>query len=134
MTERKRVHVVAAIIVDAQQRVLIARRPEHLHQGGLWEFPGGKLEAGETALQALQREIREELALDVIDAFLFQQIAHDYPDKSVLLEFWQVTQFSGEPRGLEGQPIAWVEAQALRNYAFPAANVPVVDALVESLA
>lgn len=126
----KRIHVVAAIIIDAQQRVLIARRHQHLHQGGLWEFPGGKLEPGETALQALQREIREELALEVVSASLFQQITHDYPDKSVLLEFWQVTEFSGEARGIEGQPIAWVALNELRNFEFPAANVPVVEALL----
>jgi len=130
MTEVKRVHVVAGIVRDAQGRILISRRHEHLHQGGLWEFPGGKVEAGESVHDALARELHEELALTVIDAEPFQQIRHDYPDKSVLLDFWLVTEFEGAARGVEGQPVEWVDVAALRDYEFPAANVPIVDALI----
>lgn len=130
----KRVHVVAGIIRDAQGRILISRRHDHLHQGGLWEFPGGKVEPDETARDALARELQEELALLVVAAEPFQQIRHDYPDKSVLLDFWLVSAFDGDVRGVEGQPVEWVGVSALRDYAFPAANVPIVDALIERFA
>jgi 8-oxo-dGTP diphosphatase len=126
----KRVHVVAGIIRDAQGRILISRRHDHLHQGGLWEFPGGKVESDETVRDALARELIEELALMVIAAEPFQQIRHDYPDKSVLLDFWLVSEFEGEARGVEGQPVEWVSVATLRDYEFPAANVPIVDALI----
>jgi len=126
----KRVHVVAGIVRDAQGRILISRRHEHLHQGGLWEFPGGKVEADESVRAALARELHEELALTVITAEPFQQIRHDYPDKSVLLDFWLVSEFEGVARGVEGQPVEWVGVAALRDYEFPAANVPIVDALI----
>jgi 8-oxo-dGTP diphosphatase len=130
-TAIKRVHVVAGIIRDAHGRILISRRHDHLHQGGLWEFPGGKIESDETVRDALARELREELALTIIAAEPFQQIRHDYPDKSVLLDFWLVSEFAGEARGVEGQPVEWVSAAALRDYQFPAANVPIVEALIE---
>lgn len=134
MSAVKRVHVVAGIIRDGEGRILIARRHDHLHQGGLWEFPGGKVEKDESVTDALARELREELELTVLAAEPFQQIRHDYPDKSVLLDFWLVSEFEGEARGVEGQPVEWVSAGALRDYAFPAANVPIVEALVERFA
>jgi len=127
----KRVHVVAGIVRDTYGRILISRRHDHLHQGGLWEFPGGKVEAGESVGEALARELLEELAVTVLVAEPFQQIRHDYPDKSVLLDFWLVTEFDGEARGVEGQPVEWVNVAALRDYEFPAANVAIVDALIE---
>lgn len=72
-------HVVAAVIVDTAGRVLLARRPAHVHQGGLWEFPGGKVEAGETALQALARELREEVAVEIESARPLIRVPHRYP-------------------------------------------------------
>jgi len=125
----QRIHVVAAAIVNAQGDVLIAKRAEHLHQGGLWEFPGGKLESGETARDALSRELHEELGIDVLEARPLIRVSHDYSDKSVLLDVWQVSRFAGQPHGREGQPIAWVAKASLQDYAFPAANQPIVDAL-----
>jgi len=130
----KRVHVVAGIVRDTRGHILISRRHEHLHQGGLWEFPGGKVEADESVGEALARELLEELAVTVLVAEPFRQIRHDYPDKSVLLDFWLVSEFSGDARGVEGQPIEWVSVAALRDYEFPAANVPIVDALIERFA
>ncbi len=124
----KRVHVAAAVIRGGDGRVLIARRPETAHQGGLWEFPGGKVEGGETVRAALVRELREELAIEVAAACRLIQIRHDYPDKHVLLDVWEVTRFDGEPQGAEGQPLAWVAADALPLYAFPAANQAIVTA------
>ncbi|MDH5544163.1 MAG: Nudix family hydrolase [Gammaproteobacteria bacterium] len=123
-----RVHVVAAVITDERGNIFIAKRPADKHQGGLWEFPGGKREADETPLDALKRELHEEIGIDVIDARPLIQINHDYPDKSVLLDTWKVTEFSGEAHGKEGQETSWVRPDALDNYPFPAANQPIITA------
>ena len=122
------IHVAAGVIKDAKGQILIARRPDHAHQGGLWEFPGGKLENGESAPQALARELQEELGIDVEHCEPLIQIRHDYPDKSVLLDVWVVDLFRREPHGREGQPVRWVAPADLHNYQFPAANVPIVTA------
>ncbi|WP_213875178.1 Nudix family hydrolase [Pseudomonas sp. dw_358] len=124
----KRVHVAAAVIRDRDQRILIAKRADSQHQGGLWEFPGGKLEAGEDVPTALARELREELGIEMEVARPLIKIAHDYPDKQVLLDVWEVSQFRGEPHGVEGQPLAWVSARQLAGYEFPEANRPIVAA------
>lgn len=121
-------HVAAGVIVGPEGQILIAERAKHRHQGGLWEFPGGKVEPGETVQQALARELWEELNIHVGHARPLIQIRHRYPDKSVLLDVWRVESFTGEPHGREGQPLAWVCPEALVQYAFPAANVPIVTA------
>ena len=125
----KRIHVVAAAVFNDKGEVLIAKRAEHLHQGGLWEFPGGKLENGEATRDALTRELHEEVGIEVLDARPLIRIHHDYADKSVLLDVWRVNQFSGEAHGKEGQPVAWVSMDALDDYAFPEANLPIITAL-----
>ena len=127
--ESDTVHVVAAAIRGPDGRVLIARRPPHVHQGGLWEFPGGKLEAGETASRALARELREELGIEVLRKRPLIRVAHRYPDKSVLLEVFLVDGFSGEPHGREGQPVAWAGVSELSGFDFPLANLPILRAL-----
>jgi 8-oxo-dGTP diphosphatase len=109
--------------------LLVARRHDHLHQGGLWEFPGGKIHDGETTFEALARELEEELGIRVGTAEPLIDIEHDYADKSVRLEVWTVKAFAGEPRGLQGQPLAWVSAAALDPARFPAANAPIIAAL-----
>ena len=124
----KRVHVAAAVIRGTDGKILIARRADAQHQGGLWEFPGGKVEAGESVEAALGRELQEELGIVVSAARPLIKVQHDYPDKQVLLDVWEVSAFSGEPRGVEGQPLAWVSARDLPNYEFPAANQPIVTA------
>lgn len=124
----KVVHVAVGAIVKEGQ-VLLAKRASHQHQGGLWEFPGGKVEAGETLTQALTRELLEELDIHVVSTTALIQIQHDYGDKQVLLDVWLVTDFSGEPKGQEGQPLEWVPLSQLTKYAFPAANAPIVSAL-----
>jgi 8-oxo-dGTP diphosphatase len=124
----KRIHVAAAVIRGANGRILIARRPEDKHQGGLWEFPGGKVEAGEAVEVALARELDEELGIRPTLARPLIQVRHDYPDKQVLLDVWEVSAFSGEPHGAEGQPLAWVSSAELADYQFPAANRPIVAA------
>lgn len=123
----KLVHVAAAVITDGK-RVLLARRPEHVHQGGKLEFPGGKVEAGESVQQALQRELQEELDItpQVYEPLI--KLTHRYPDKSVCLDVWRVTRFGGEPRGVEGQEIFWRALDQLTASDFPAANVPIIAA------
>ena len=124
----KRVHVAAAVIRGADGRVLIAKRAADQHQGGLWEFPGGKVEEGEAVEAALSRELQEELGIQVKAARPLIQVQHDYPDKHVLLDVWEVSAFTGEPHGAEGQPLAWASARELLEYEFPAANQPIVAA------
>lgn len=120
--------VAAAVIHGRDGRFLVSRRPQHLHQGGLWEFPGGKLEAGETAVQALQRELAEELGIQVQDAEPLIRVPWSYPDKAVVLDVWRVRRFSGTPEGREGQSLRWVSEMELAELAFPAANQPIVAA------
>jgi len=121
-------HVVVAVIVNEADQVLIAKRPEHLHQGGLWELPGGKLESGEVVVHALSRELDEELGITVEHALPLIRVRHSYPDRTVLLDVWRVDSFFGEVYGREGQSIAWVEKEQLPSYHFPVANIPVVTA------
>ena len=124
----KPLHVVAAVILGERGRILIARRPHEKHMGGLWEFPGGKVELGEAVTDALCRELDEELGIQPLSWQPLIRIHHHYPDKSVLLDVWTVTAFSGEPHGREGQPVRWVESSALVDFEFPAANKPIVAA------
>ncbi|MEZ0150734.1 MAG: 8-oxo-dGTP diphosphatase MutT [Candidatus Reddybacter sp.] len=127
----KRIHVVAGVIYNAtKQQVLIAKRPEHLHQGGLWEFPGGKVAENESAEQALTRELFEELAIEVSDCLPFLLTEHDYSDKLIVLDVWAVHGFTGQPKGSEGQRICWVDVSALNDYQFPAANYAVLEKVV----
>lgn len=131
MTDRARaVRVVAAVIENSSGEILIARRPDHLHQGGLWEFPGGKLEAREQPYAALARELAEELGICVSGAQPLLKTTHDYPDKSVELDVWRVTAFAGVAHGREGQQIAWVKRDKLACYRFPAANIPILEQVV----
>ena len=122
-------HVAVAVIADDQSRILLARRHHSVHQGGLWEFPGGKLEPRETLADALRRECREELGIEVRAHRPLISIRHDYPDRRVLLDVHRVTEYQGEPRGLEGQPLAWVASSDLGDYPMPAADVPIVNAI-----
>jgi len=127
----KIVEVAAGVIYNPEGEILIAKRADNQHQGGLWEFPGGKIEQGESAQQALARELHEELAIEVRASEPLVRIAHDYADKSVVLNVWCVTAFSGEARGVEGQPLAWVSVDQLTDYEFPAANEPIIAAVLE---
>lgn len=123
-----RLHVAAAVIRSANGQVLIAQRPLDKHQGGLWEFPGGKVEPGESVTVALARELDEELGITVTASRPLIQVRHDYPDKQVLLDVYEVLAFTGVPHGAEGQPLAWVAPDELPRYPFPAANRPIIAA------
>lgn len=132
--EKSRVHVAVGVISDGADRILVSLRPQHVHQGGLWEFPGGKVEAGETVERALHRELLEELAIEVRACQPLLTIQHDYPDKSVLLDVWWISAFDGEPHGREGQPWQWVDAAQLGTLKFPEANQPILAAIERFLA
>ncbi len=121
-------HVAAAVIVDGAGRVLLARRAPHRHQGGLWEFPGGKVEPHETARIALARELYEEVGIVVESARPLIRLRHAYAGKTVLLDVWRVAAFRGVPHGREGQPVEWVAVDALLTREFPAANPPIITA------
>jgi 8-oxo-dGTP diphosphatase len=125
----KIVQVAVGVIKNSLGQILIAKRANDVHQGGLWEFPGGKVEAGESVLSALARELREELAIEVSSAQPLIQICHDYGDKSVQLDVCIVEEFTGTAVGNEGQPVRWVNALDLNDYEFPAANRPIITAL-----
>jgi 8-oxo-dGTP diphosphatase len=122
-------HVVAAAVVGSRGRVLVARRPDHLHQGGLWEFPGGKLEPGEAVEAGLARELDEELGLKPTLMRPLIRVHHRYPERDVLLDVWRVEGWLGEPHGREGQRVEWVAPEDLPSRAFPAANLPIVSAV-----
>ncbi|GAA6130978.1 Nudix family hydrolase [Halopseudomonas sabulinigri] len=124
----RRIHVIAAVIKNSDGQILIAKRPDSAHQGGLWEFPGGKLEPNESRFAALRRELQEELGIEAIQARPLIDIRHDYPDKSIRLDVWLVDRFSGTAHGAEGQPIRWVQSAELNQFEFPAANRPIVTA------
>jgi 8-oxo-dGTP diphosphatase len=123
------VHVAVAAIVNARREVLLSLRAQHLHQGGLWEFPGGKLEYGESVGHALEREIAEELGIRIGASRPLIRVHHRYPDREVLLDVWRVEEFAGQVRGLEGQVVEWVPIEQLAMRAFPAANRPIIQAL-----
>lgn len=126
---KRRVHVAAAAVIRGDARVLIARRPATVDQGGLWEFPGGKLAPYETGFEALKRELGEELGIQIRRAQPLIRVHHEYPDKHILLDVWQVHDYEGDPYGREGQPVRWVEVDDLPNYPFPAANLPILRAV-----
>jgi len=123
------IHVAVGAIADDLGRILIAKRPDHVHQGGRWEFPGGKLESGETPVAALKRELGEELGIRVLAVRPLIRIHHDYGDRHVLLDVRRVTAFCGEPHGREGQPLDWVHPHEMAEDAFPAADRPIIAAL-----
>lgn len=128
---KRRVHVAAAAIISADKKqVLIARRPSSFDQGGLWEFPGGKLAPYETGLEGLKRELHEELGVEITCAQPLIRVHHEYPDKRILLDVWQVHEFAGEPFGREGQAVRWVPMEDLASYPFPAANLPILRAVM----
>ncbi|NNM50922.1 MAG: Nudix family hydrolase [Pseudomonadales bacterium] len=122
-------YVVAAAIMGDDGRVLLSQRHPQAHQGGLWEFPGGKRELGETAEQALARELDEELGLQPAQMRRLISLRHDYPQRSIFLDVWLVTKYTGQPEAREGQPWQWVERQHLVDLDFPEANWPVIHAL-----
>lgn len=122
----KTVHVAVGVVIDEARRVLVSLRAAQAHQGGLWEFPGGKCEPGETIEEALRRELEEELGIQVLSDAPLCKIEHDYGDKRVLLEVRRVLSFAGEAQGREGQAVRWAALNSLDPAQFPAANLPII--------
>ncbi len=127
----KRVHVAVGVILDAQQNILLTRRPEHAHQGGLWEFPGGKVEEGETPEVALIRELQEELGIDTSASCLapLAFASHSYEDFHLLMPLYACRRWKGTVMPQEGQALKWVRANALRDYPMPPADEPLIPIL-----
>lgn len=129
------VTVAAVALVDADHRVLLAQRPAHKEHGGLWEFPGGKIDAGETPEAALIRELREELGIMVTPRCLapLTFASHSYDTYHLLMPLFICRNWEGEPEPLEGQTLAWVRRERLRDYPMPAADEPLIPMLIEWL-
>jgi mutator protein MutT len=131
LNARSKIHVVAAAIEDAQGRTLIAQRPTGKHMAGAWEFPGGKRESDETPVQALARELREELGIEIGEGphRPVRRIEHSYPDRDVLIDVWRVQEFTGIPRGLDAQALRWCTSDELDQADLLPADLPIVVAL-----
>ncbi len=123
------VHVAVAVIVNNDDEVCISLRHKDSHQGGLWEFPGGKIEQYESVEQALVREIKEELSLDIINTRPLITVDHDYGDRAVRLYVHKVISYQGEASGLEGQQVRWIPVSQLSADDFPAADLPIINAI-----
>jgi 8-oxo-dGTP diphosphatase len=134
-TEPKPTLHVAVGVILRNGELFIAKRQGDQHLAGLWEFPGGKVEANETVLDALKRELHEELGINVINAEPLIEQRHEYDIRTVVLDCWLVTQFSGEAHGKEGQPTTWARIdECASTYPMPEPNVHILNALVETLA
>lgn len=125
------VEVVAGVIRDARGRILLARRTEGRDLAGAWEFPGGKREPGESAGAALQRELHEELGIDIRVGERLIRVPQAYPHKRLRLDVYDIASWRGHARGLEGQALAWVPPHRLAEYPMPPADIPVVAALIQ---
>lgn len=117
---------MAVAVVAGEAGILVSKRHPERHQGGLWEFPGGKVEPGETVQAALVRELREELGIVATGMQPLVEVCHDYPDQEVLLDVWLVSSFEGVPESLEGQQVRWVPVAELSTLEFPAANLAIL--------
>jgi 8-oxo-dGTP diphosphatase len=119
----------AAALIFRDGKLLIAQRHAGAHLGGLWEFPGGKREAGETFEECLVREIREELDVEIFGGELFEEIFHAYPEESVRLKFFICKLLSGEPQPLDCAAVKWVTKKELAGFQFPAADLQLLEKL-----
>ncbi len=135
----KSIHVAVGVIVstnaEQQTQYFLTKRLKHTHQGGKWEFPGGKVENGETVAQALARELNEEIAIEILSCQPLMVIEHSYPevngdDKTVRLEVFIVDNFIGEPSAQEGQKQGWFSLEDLKALDFPKANDAIITKLV----
>jgi 8-oxo-dGTP diphosphatase len=124
------IRVVAGALFDARGRVLIAQRPPGSHMAGRWEFPGGKIDVGETELQALGRELAEELGVKLLGAERMLELTHDYAERRVVLSMWSVTAYEGVPSSLDGQALRWVRPADLAGEDLLEADRPIVSALM----
>jgi 8-oxo-dGTP diphosphatase len=123
------IHVVALVLENEKAQILVTKRLKHKHLGGMWEFPGGKLEANETRLEGLQREIKEEINFDLISAEPLKCLTHDYGDRVIKLDVWYTKFVQPQIRANENQQMKWVCYQDLKKLKMPDADKPIIDAL-----
>lgn len=130
----KSVHVAVGVITSVnetnQTQYFLTKRLDSAHQGGKWEFPGGKVEKDETVAQALARELKEEVNIDVLSCQPLMTIDHDYGDKKVCLEVFVVDNYIGEPSAQEGQEQSWFALKEFKNLDFPKANEAIIAKLI----
>lgn len=127
-----KIHVAVAVIINEADEILISHRSKEQHEGNKWEFPGGKVEPNETLHAALKRELDEELGIQINTqkSKPLTVITHDYGSKTVVLDVHEVYDWQGEPQGMEGQPIKWVNRAELATLTFPEANQAIIDLLL----
>jgi 8-oxo-dGTP diphosphatase len=132
--DEEHIHVVAAIIWKQGERrqFLIAQRQKGKHLQDYWEFPGGKLEPGESPWQGLRRELKEEIGVRPTGASPYMQVYYRYPDRNILLDTWVVDAYQGEVEPGEGQALLWVDSSQAGLYRFPAADIPIIEAIKNS--
>ncbi|MGE3919814.1 MAG: 8-oxo-dGTP diphosphatase MutT, partial [Gammaproteobacteria bacterium] len=124
------IHAVGGVIFNVENKILIAKRPLDKYLGGLWEIPGGKIESGETSLEALTRELTEEVGIKIVEAQFWFSTQHRYPDREVKLDVWKVPRFVGKAYGVEGQAVQWVAIEELRDYPIPAGSQEIIEKLL----
>lgn len=125
-------HVMAGLLIDAEGRVLLAQRPAGKHLAGMWEFPGGKLESGETPLAALARELQEELGIRMRRAEPLIRVPWQYGEQELLLDAWRVDRWEGVPRSLEGQALQWLPPAQIDPLLLTPADQPILRALLRT--
>ena len=127
------IHVLAGVLCDVHGHVLLAQRPPGKHLAGLWEFPGGKSELGETSIVTLTRELQEEIGITVQQAKPLICVPWRYGERDLLLDAWRVTQWQGEPQSMEGQRLQWLEPALVDPTVLTPADRPILQALRLSL-
>lgn len=125
----KTIDISIAVVKNSDDNYLICRRADNIHQGGKWEFPGGKVDQGETPEQALHRELFEEVGLTITEQQLLEKLFFDYGDRQLNLHFYIIKKFTGEAFSKEGQPCKWVTKAQLSEYDFPEANQNIIAKL-----
>jgi 8-oxo-dGTP diphosphatase len=131
-TTKEAIQVVVAVIEDDDGHILISERQSGQHLAGLWEFPGGKVDADESLVQALKRELQEELGVAFAYSEFMCSIEHEYPEKCVCLEVFYVRELKSKAQGIEGQAIRWVPKNELDAFSFPEANAVILEKLMAS--
>ena len=128
----KKLQISVGIIRNAEGEIYITQRAADAHMANKWEFPGGKIESGETPEEALVRELQEEVGITVTTLQQFDKLEYQFPDRHITLWFWLVNGWDGEPWGKEGQPGRWIAQQDLAVDEFPPANAPIIEKLIAS--